>query len=153
DDDPRVATSASAPPLLVTRCSADDRFVFANRACAAFLGRSPEEIVGRRIADILGADAMAAIAPHIERVLRGEEVDFEMEIPYAHTGRRLMHALYTPDRDDRGGVIGWVATVVDVTQQRHAEEARRESERRFQELADAAPVMIWISDTDKLCTW
>jgi PAS domain S-box-containing protein len=28
-----------------------------------------------------------------------------------------------------------------------------ESETRFREIADAAPVMIWISDTTKACTW
>jgi len=29
----------------------------------------------------------------------------------------------------------------------------RESEERFRTMADAAPVMIWLSDTDKLCTF
>lgn len=32
-----------------------------------------------------------------------------------------------------------------------AEAARQESEERFQIMADTAPVMIWMSDTDKLC--
>lgn len=34
-----------------------------------------------------------------------------------------------------------------------AEEAPRESEERFRLMADAAPVMIWMSGIDKLCTW
>jgi PAS domain S-box-containing protein len=34
-----------------------------------------------------------------------------------------------------------------------AEAALRESEQRFRLMADAAPVMIWMSGTDKLCTW
>ena len=32
-------------------------------------------------------------------------------------------------------------------------EALRESEERFQRMADAAPVLIWISDPDGLCTF
>jgi PAS domain S-box-containing protein len=33
------------------------------------------------------------------------------------------------------------------------DEAQQESERLFRALADAAPVMIWMSGTDKLCTY
>ena len=36
---------------------------------------------------------------------------------------------------------------------RHNEAALKESERRFRLTADAAPVMVWISGIDKLCTW
>ncbi|MCP5494695.1 MAG: response regulator [Leptospiraceae bacterium] len=35
--------------------------------------------------------------------------------------------------------------------QKELETAIRESEKRFHLMADAAPVMIWIADTDKLC--
>ena len=34
-----------------------------------------------------------------------------------------------------------------------AMDALRESEQRFREMADAAPVLIWMSGTDKLCNW
>lgn len=33
------------------------------------------------------------------------------------------------------------------------EQELRESEQRFQRMADAAPVLIWTSGLDKLCTW
>ncbi len=124
---------ASRTPLLLTRCSKDQRFVYVNRACAEFLGRRQEEIIGRPIADIVGEEAFAAIAPNIERVLRGEEVEFEMEVPYAHPGRRFMRVSYTPDRDERGQVIGWVASISDVTDRKLAETALREADRRKDE--------------------
>jgi PAS domain S-box-containing protein len=41
----------------------------------------------------------------------------------------------------------------DITGYRRAESALRESEARFRAMADTAPVLIWISDTTKLCTW
>ena len=110
-----IELSASRTTLYVTRCSRDGRFVFVSRACAEFLGRRLEEVVGRPIAEILDADAMAAIAPQIERVLRVEEVEFEAEISYAYSGRPFMHVFYTPDRNERGEVIGWIASIVDVT--------------------------------------
>src|SRR6516165_11210779 len=36
---------------------------------------------------------------------------------------------------------------------KEADIALRESEDRFRLLADSAPVMIWMSDPDKLCTY
>jgi PAS domain S-box-containing protein len=34
-----------------------------------------------------------------------------------------------------------------------SEEAARQIEQRFHQMADNAPVMIWVSGPDKLCTW
>jgi PAS domain S-box-containing protein len=41
----------------------------------------------------------------------------------------------------------------DISDRKRAEEELRESEERFKNMADAAPVMIWASDPDKRCTY
>ena len=56
-------------------------------------------------------------------------------------------------RDESGRHIGYFSVNRDVTQQRAAERALRESEARFRAMADSAPVLIWISGTDQRCTW
>src|SRR6185295_15760827 len=43
--------------------------------------------------------------------------------------------------------------VEDITERRENESLLQESEKRFRNMADAAPVMIWISGPDKLCTY
>jgi len=42
---------------------------------------------------------------------------------------------------------------MDVTAQKQAQEALQESEARFRNMANTAPVMIWMSGPDKLCTF
>lgn len=53
-----------------------------------------------------------------------------------------------------GGRPGCVMGVsLDVTDRKRAEDVLRESEARFRYMADAAPVLVWMSGADKLCTY
>jgi two-component system, LuxR family, sensor kinase FixL len=55
---------------------------------------------------------------------------------------------------DKGGKpICMRGVTRDITLRKQVEDALRESEARFRILADTAPVLIWMSDTNKLCTF
>jgi PAS domain S-box-containing protein len=54
--------------------------------------------------------------------------------------------------DSQQKPISMIGTMLDVTEHRQAEQVLRESEERFRTMADGAPIMMWISDTTKLCT-
>lgn len=58
-----------------------------------------------------------------------------------------------PSKDADGQVTGWFGTATDVDEAHHAVEATKSSEERFRQLADSSPVLIWMSDTTKACTW
>lgn len=46
-----------------------------------------------------------------------------------------------------------IKTIRDISQQKRSEAALRASEQRFQSMANAAPVLIWIAGPDQLCSW
>jgi PAS domain S-box-containing protein len=48
---------------------------------------------------------------------------------------------------------GFICTMRDITDRKRADEVLRESEARFRLLADTAPVLIWMSSVDSLCTY
>jgi PAS domain S-box-containing protein len=146
-----LETILDSTPFLLTRCSRDLRYLYVSKACAAMLGRAREEIVGKPIIDVIGRDAFETIRPHVEAVLRGHRVEYEADVRYANAGPRQVRVIYVPERDQQNQVIGWMASILDITEQRQTEAKRAESEERFRNMANHAPVMLWMAGRDKLC--
>ena len=59
----------------------------------------------------------------------------------------------SPIRNSAGKVVGASKIARDISERRRAEDSLRESEQRFRLVANAAPVMIWVAGSDKLCTY
>lgn len=116
-------------PVILTRCRRDLRFLFVNDAAAALYGLKPSQMIGQSIAEIMSDEAFAGLRPLIDRVLKGEMVDFELEIPYPRAGLRWMRGNFMPERNAEGEVVGWIASATDITQRKRVEEKLRESER------------------------
>lgn len=56
-----------------------------------------------------------------------------------------------PVLDDEGNILEWFGAATDVTMRKTAEQALRESEQRFRVITEAAPILVWMAGTDKLC--
>src|SRR5881397_240719 len=135
-------------PFMLTRCSRDLRYRFVSRAYAEMLGRTPEEIIDKPIAEIMGKEGLKTISPHIERVLKGHTVKYETEVSFQGVGAPCLYCVYAPDRDAKGNVIGWFASIVDVTEQKRAGQALRESQQRLQATYERAPIGIIESSSE-----
>jgi PAS domain S-box-containing protein len=118
---------AEAVPLYFAYCDREERYRFVSDAYAARFGRRAQEIIGKRIWEVVGDSAYEAFRAYVDRALAGEAIEFEMEVPYEAVGGRIVHAAYVPHRNGDGSVQGFAAVISDLTERRRAERAAFES--------------------------
>jgi PAS domain S-box-containing protein len=124
-------------PAAVVRCARDGRFLWVNRRYADWLALPVTEIVGRPLPEIIGAEAMRAIQPYVDRVLKGEQVQYERLAEFKGLGRRWLSWSYTPTFGAAGEPDGWVAIGTDIHDRKLAEEALKEEHQRKDEFLAA----------------
>ncbi len=157
----RLILSARHPALLFwgeeLRCFANDAFhaLLGPGDDAAWLGAAGRD-AWPEAWELLGAE--------IESVRAGGAATWHenRSLPLGRRGRSE-DAWWaygcTPAHDDDapsgvGGVLVFcIETTASVLARREAERQLLESEARFREIADAAPVMIWVADENQDCTW
>ncbi len=133
----------------LTHCSRDLRYLSVNPAYGRLVGRPVEQIVGTPIIDVLGQAAFEIIRPHIERVLSGERVEYEAELPIAGE-RKWIHSVYMPDRDASGNVVGWVGSIMDITVRRRIEHELKAANAFLDAVIENIPLTLFLKDAKSL---
>ena len=130
----------------VVMAAPDGTVTFANPAARRLLERLPDDHGPLRW------DGRALDLSHetpLAAVLRAHAGPAQAEVPVqARDGAALLRVTAAPLHDGDAQLQGVVASFADVTAERAAQHALRESEARFRTLADTAPVLIWMSGPD-----
>ena len=144
----RRLIETSLDPLVTI--SPDGRIMDVNTATEQVTGCPREELIGSDFTSYFTAPDQAR-AGYEQVFAEGCVTDYPLAI--RHADGHVTDVLYNASvyRNDAGEVAGVFAAARDVTERRRQEQALRESEARFRHLADAAPVLIWMSGQDKLC--
>ena len=145
----QVLGIADALPMPLCLLGPDQRYLFCNRAFADFFERPRGKILGRTMREIVGEVGFSAREPMIALAFGGERQWFAADFEHPTRGTLALQTEYIPQCTPDGKVQGVVVLVHDVTEQRIAERALRESEARFRRIANSAPVMMWVTRLDR----
>lgn len=103
----------------------DGRFLYANAAAAALMGRSPELLIGRSVHELLPPERAEQRMNDLRQALRlGRTHQIERDIDTPH-GRRTMHTKLIPVRDAAGEWTKVIALGRDITEQRRLAAERQ----------------------------
>jgi len=107
-------------PAFVVHFDAHHRCTFSNAYAGNVLGRTPAELVGCSVGEVLGEENLGAIETHVAAVVRGKDVAFEIEHDFQG---QLYHyqAIYTPDLGKDGMSNGFYAVMFDISRLKFAE--------------------------------
>ena len=125
-------------PFLIAHVNRDLRYVGVSKAYAAMTGRTPDEVVGKRVVEIVGPEAFETFRPHMDAVLRGERVEYDIAAKVGRLDLRQYHIILVPERDDEGETIGYVASIIDITEAKLSKEklaAQLQATQRLQEIS------------------
>jgi hypothetical protein len=141
-------------PEAVAVLSTDDRIVRVNKEFTRMFGYEPDEVLQLPINDLIVPEAQIESARAYTRLLKeGGRVEVET-VRRRKDGIEIdVSLLAVSVRTASGEQVVNYAIYRDITERKRAEERLRESEARFQAMADTAPVLIWMTGTDALCNY
>jgi PAS domain S-box-containing protein len=144
----------SAVPSLSYETDADGNNTFASDQWCAYTGMTAEETAGSGFARAFHPDdAEAATARWFAAVRSGMPFESRHRIRAADGSYRWFLARALPGRDDEGRIVRWAGSLMDIDDLIRIEDALRESESRFRQLAESLPQLVWTCRADGTCDY
>ncbi|MGB9007247.1 MAG: PAS domain S-box protein [Candidatus Acidiferrales bacterium] len=135
--------------------SPEGRFLAGNEAFSKFIGYTEAELLDKTVQSVTHADDWPMFSQKLDQALTTGASFQGVEKRCLHKNGQVLRGECSASliRDIHGKPQYFVAEVLDVTARKRAEQTLRESEERFRLVANKAPVLIWMSGPDKLCTF
>jgi PAS domain S-box-containing protein len=123
-----------------------------NVAAARLLGGARDRLIGRPFALYVPKEDSALFLNHLLRCRSSESrVETELHLKKRNGEIILAHLASSPMTSSmRDGVLLYQTAVIDLTERKRAEEAIRQSEKRYRALFDWVPVAVYTCDAKGL---
>lgn len=130
-----------AADIIYTR-DMDGYITSLNAAGARFFDKPSEEIVGSHLSGLIGDEAAARDIEETRKVATDSPLRSTYHLKDAEENGKYLEGVITIERDRQGRPTGIRGVVRDITEQKLAEAALRESEERYRRLVELSPEAI-----------
>ena len=123
-----------------------------NVAAARLLGDSRDRLIGRPFAPYVIEEDSALFLNHLLRCRSSESrVETELHLKKKGNSEIVAHLASSPVTSSmRNGALLYQTAIIDLTERKRAEEAIRQSEKRYRALFDWVPVAVYTCDAKGL---
>ncbi|MEH2222974.1 ATP-binding protein [Nostoc sp.] len=121
------------------------RYSFVNERVAEVVGIPKEELLGKIVWEVFPDIVKSEFDTEVHRAI-AENTVVQFEYFYAPWQRWFENRVYPFGE-------GVSIFVTEISDRKQAEKALRESEEKFRNMADNAPFMVWVTDTNSYCTY
>ena len=147
ESEQRWRNLAEALPQLVWTDTPDGYCDYLSSQWEKYTGVPASEHMGSRWMEALHPDDLERVRHCWTEAVAGRaDYDVEFRIRRADGEYRWFKARGVPIRDSAGEIVKWFGTCTDITDLKRAEEALRESERRFRTFVDHAADAFFLTD-------
>lgn len=134
---------AENSPDTIVRLDRACRRTYVNPAAQRILGLQPEEIVGKRVDEVVIVSEPQVIVQDVHRVLdTGQEIRREISFYNAAGEKRYADMRIVPELDADGAVASVLAVSRDITERKRMESELQARVRELHALADSSPGMM-----------
>ena len=137
-----------AADIIYTR-DLDGYITSINSAGARFFGKPVNEILGSHLSTLIGAEAAARDVEATKKAVTDSPLRSIYYVQDRDGAGRYLDGVITIERDRRKRATGIRGVMRDITEQKLADEALRESEQRYRQLVEVSPEAIVVQSEGK----
>jgi diguanylate cyclase (GGDEF)-like protein/PAS domain S-box-containing protein len=134
-------------PGAVARLGLGLEILYVNQTQAQWVDTEVDQIIGKRVPEVIAPALMERMAPYFERAIRGETVVFENRIDRPDGEVRFRHTTMVPERTADGSIGSIVLFAYDLTALKNAQAEALQQKALLSSLLKAMPDMVFLKNT------